>query len=103
MSSPSVYQAFLEKTAKRALNEIKTKGLIRVVRIMTINELGRGLWQVEYETRDMYADSTAPQISYWTATLRVRYRKKTVKYGERLNNPIGFTVDSYSLSHNKTR
>jgi len=103
MSSPSVYQAFLEKTAKRALNEIKTKGLIRVVRIMTINELGRGLWQVEYETRDMYADSTSPQISYWTATLRVRYRKKTVKYGERLNNPIGFTVDSYSLSHNKTR
>lgn len=103
MSSPAVYQAFLEKTAKRALNEIKTKGLIRVVRIMTINELGRGLWQVEYETRDMYADSTTPQISYWTATLKVRYRKKTVKYGERLNNPIGFTVESYSLSHNKTR
>lgn len=103
MSSPGVYQAFLEKTAKRALNEIKTKGLIRVVRIMTINELGRGLWQVEYETRDMYADSTSPQISYWTATLKVRYRKKTVKYGERLNNPIGFTVESYSLSRNKTR
>ena len=103
MSSSAVYQAFLEKTAKRALNEIKTKGLIRVVRIMTVNELGRGLWQVEYETRDMYASSTAPQIGYWTATLKVRYRKKTVKYGERLNNPIGFTVESYSLSHNKTR
>jgi type IV secretory pathway component VirB8 len=103
MSSPAVYQAFLEKTAKRALNEIQSKGLIRVVRIMTINELGRGLWQVEYETRDMYADSTAPKIGYWTATLKVRYRKKTVKYGERLNNPIGFTVESYSLSHNKTQ
>ena len=103
MSSPAVYQAFLEKTAKRALQEIKAKGLIRVVRIMTINELGRGLWQVEYETRDMYADSTTPQVGYWTATLRVRYRKKTVKYGERLNNPVGFTVESYSLSHNKIR
>ncbi|MBR2298949.1 MAG: type IV secretion system protein [Alphaproteobacteria bacterium] len=101
MSSPAVYQAFLDKTAKRALDIIRTKGLTRVVRIMTINELGRGLWQVEYETRDMYPDSTAPQIDYWTASLRVTYRKKTVKYGERLNNPIGFTVTAYSLSHNK--
>lgn len=101
MSSSGVYQNFLDKTAKRALDIIRTKGLIRVVRIMTINELGRGLWQVEYETRDMYPDSTAPQIDYWTASLRVTYRKKTVKYGERLNNPIGFTVTSYSLSHNK--
>jgi len=101
MSSPLVYQAFLDKTAKRALDIIRTKGLIRVVRIMTINELGRGLWQVEYETRDMYPDSTSPQIDYWTASLRVTYRKKTVKYGERLNNPIGFTVTDYSLLHNK--
>jgi len=102
MSSPAVYQAFLEKTAKRALETIRTKGLNRAVRIMTINELSRGLWQVEYETRDMYADSTTPEIGYWTATLKIRYRKKTVKYGERLNNPIGFTVENYSLSRNKT-
>ena len=102
MSSSGVYQSFLDKTANSALDIIRKKGLIRIVRIMTINELGRGLWQVEYETRDMYADSTEPQIDYWTASLRVTYRKKTVKYGERLNNPIGFTVVSYSLSHNKT-
>ncbi len=101
MSSSAVYQSFVDKTAKRALDIIKNKGLTRVVRIMTVNELGRGLWQVEYETRDMYPDSTAPQIDYWTASLRIAYRKKTVKYGERLNNPIGFTVIGYSLSHNK--
>ena len=68
---------------------------------MTVNELGRGLWQVEYETRDMYPDSSAPEINYWTASLRIMYRKKTVKYGERLNNPVGFTVTRYSLSRNK--
>lgn len=101
MSSSAVYQSFVDKTAKQALNLIRTKNLIRVVRIMTINELGRGLWQVEYETRDMYPDSAAPEINYWTASLRVVYRKKTVKYGERLNNPVGFTVTRYSLSHNK--
>ena len=101
MSSPAVYQAFLDKTANRALEIIKNRGLIRVVRIMTVNELSRGLWQVEYETRDMYPDSPAPQVDYWTASLKINYRKKMVKYGERLNNPIGFTVIGYSLSHNK--
>ena len=101
MSSSAVYQAFIEKTAKKALDIIKNKGLVRSVRIMTVNELGNGMWQVEYETRDMYPSSPAPQVEYWTASLRVGYRKKSVKYGERLNNPIGFTVVRYALSRNK--
>lgn len=101
MSSSAIYQAFLEKTANKALEFIREKGLIRTVRIMTVNELSNGLWQVEYETRDMYPDSASPQVDYWTASLKVVYRKKTVKYGERLNNPVGFTVVGYSLSHNK--
>ena len=100
MSSSAVYQSFIDRTAKPALDLIRTKGLVRLVRIMTVNELGRGLWQVEYETRDMYPDSAAPEINYWTASLRITYRKKNVKFGERLNNPIGFTVTRYSLSHN---
>ena len=101
MSSSAVYQSFVDKTAKPALDIIREKGLIRLVRIMTVNELGNGLWQVEYETRDMYPDSAAPDVNYWTASLRIMYRTKTVKYGERLNNPVGFTVTRYSLSHNK--
>ena len=101
MSSPAVYQEFLNKTAKRAIRLIRNKSLKRDVRILTVNELGRGLWQVEYETQDMYPDSTAPIINYWTASLRVSYRRKSVKYGERLNNPVGFTVDRYSLTFNK--
>ena len=102
MSSSAVYQAFVEKTANKVLETIKNKGLTRSVRIMTVNELGRGLWQVEYETRDMYPSSSAPQIEYWVASLRIGYRKKNVKYGERLNNPIGFTVVRYSSRRNKT-
>ncbi len=102
MSSSAVYQSFIDKTAKPALEIIRKRGLIRLVRIMTVNELGKGLWQVEYETRDMYPDSATPDVNYWTASLRIMYREKTVKYGERLNNPVGFTVVRYSLSHNKT-
>ncbi len=101
MSSSVVYSDFLEKTAKRALNIINKKGLMRDVRILTVNELDSGLWQVEYETRDMYPNSASPEINYWTASLRIAYRQKTVKYGERMKNPVGFTVTKYSLMHNK--
>ena len=76
---------------------------MRSVRILTVNELGRGLWQVEYETQDMYPDSATPDINYWTASMRITYRPKTVKYGERLKNPIGFTVTQYSLTYNKIK
>ncbi len=101
MSSPAVYADFLEKTAKRAINVIKSKSLTRSVKIISVNELSRGLWQVEYETRDMYPDSPKPEVNYWTASLRIAYVNKTVKYDERLKNPVGFTVTRYSLTFNK--
>lgn len=100
MSSSVVYEGFL-KSAKKGLDIARKQHLIRGIRIMSVNDLGRGIWQVEYESSDMYPDSAAPKIDYWTATLNVTYRKKTVKYGERLNNPIGFTVTRYALQHNK--
>ena len=103
MSSSSVYKDFVDNTANRALELIRTRQMIRDVRIMTVNELGSGIWQVEYETRDMYPDSATPEINYWTASLRVGYRSKRVKFMERLKNPVGFTVYQYSLTYNKVK
>ena len=103
MSSSAVYTEFLEKTDKKALDLIRARSLQRNVRILTVNELGRGLWQVEYETQDMYPDSPAPEVNYWTASLRIAYNRKSVKYGERLKNPVGFTVVRYSLTYNKVK
>ena len=103
MSSSAVYTEFLEKTAKKELDLIRVRSLQRNVRILTVNELGRGLWQVEYETQDMYPDSPAPEVNYWTASLRIAYNRKSVKYGERLKNPVGFTVVRYSLTYNKVK
>lgn len=103
MSAQTVYDDFVKNTANRALELIRTRKMIRDVRIMTVNELSQGIWQVEYETRDMFPDSKTPEVNYWTASLRVAYRHKTVKYKERLKNPIGFTVTNYSLSHNKVQ
>lgn len=103
MSSQAVYNEFLDKTAQKALDLIRARSLQRNVRILTVNELGRGLWQVEYETQDMYPDSPAPEVNYWTASLRIAYSRKSVKYGERLKNPVGFTVVRYSLTYNKVK
>ena len=103
MSSQTVYEDFVRNTANRALELIRARNLQRTVRILTVNELGRGLWQVEYETQDMYPDSAVPDVNYWTANMRITYRPKTVKYDERLKNPIGFTVVQYSLTYNKVK
>ena len=103
MSSSAVYEEFVSKTAKRAMDLVKQRGLERSVNIMTVNELGQGLWQVEYETKDMYPSSSSPDVNYWTASLKVVYRQKSVKFNDRLNNPIGFTVVRYSLMRNKTK
>ena len=101
LSAANVYQDFLNNTAKRALDIIRNRGLSREVKILSVNELANGIWQVEYETRDMYPESTKPEVNYWTASLNVGYRKKTVKYGDRLKNPVGFTVTRYALTFNK--
>ena len=101
MSSNKVYQSFLDNVAKKALELVKNQGMERSVKILSVNELAEGVWQVEYETRDMYPDSTEPEVGYWTASLNIGYRRKTVKYGDRLKNPIGFTVIRYALSRNK--
>lgn len=100
MSTDMIYQEFLDGVAKKAMSIIKEKGLERRVRILSINEISDNIWQVEYETSDTYPDSVQPEKANWTASLTVGYRRKTVKYGERLKNPLGFTVIKYSLTRN---
>lgn len=101
MSSNSIYQDFLDNVAKKAMDLIKNQGMTRDVKILSVNEIAEGIWQVEYETKDMYPDSAEPEIGYWTASLNVGFRRKRVKHGDRLKNPIGFTVGRYALSRNK--
>ncbi len=101
MSDNRVYQDFLDNVATKAISIIKNQGMERSVKILSVNELTDGVWQVEYETSDMFPDSSEPEIGYWTASLNVGYRRKRVRYGDRLKNPVGFTVLRYALSRNK--
>ena len=96
-----IYQDFLDNVAKKAVSIIKNQGMTRDVKILSVNELTDGVWQVEYETKDMYPDSAEPEVGYWTASMTVGYRRKTVKHGDRLKNPVGFTVGRYALSRNR--
>ena len=96
MSSPLVYQAFLEN-ANRALKVISAEKLTRDVKILSSNELSKGIWQVEYETKDITPTTEVPTIIHWTAQLRIIFRRKRVPYEERLKNPLGFTVVEYSF------
>lgn len=100
LSSSAVYQDFLKNTAEKALSIIKARGLTRKIKILTVNELSKGWWQVEYETSDMLPESVKPKVNAWTASIEVDYRRKQVKYDERFKNPVGFTVKKYSLTHN---
>lgn len=101
MSSSSVYAEFLKNTAEKALQIIRVRQMTREVKILSVIEVSKGVWQVEYESRDMYPNSSRPEVNYWTATVYVTYSPKRVKYGERLKNPVGFTVYRYILAHNK--
>ena len=67
------------------------------IQLNTGKQIDHGIFYWE----DMYPDSHTPEVNYWTASLNVGYRKKTVKYGDRLKNPVGFTVGRYALSRNK--
>ena len=61
MSDPKVYQDFLTNTANKALAVIRARGLSREVKILSVNELTNGIWQVEYETRICIRIPTVPK------------------------------------------
>lgn len=96
MSSPLVYQTFLNN-ANKVIPVITNEELTREVRILSSNELSRGIWQVEYETKDITPKTDVPTIIHWTAQLQIIFRRKRVAYEERLKNPLGFTVVRYSF------
>lgn len=94
------YKEFREKHANQALELIRKYNLERKINIISVNEASNGWWNVEFKATDMMPSYGAPRISSWTAHLRVGYRAKTVRFNERLKNPLGFTVMEYKMEKN---
>lgn len=101
MSGRRVYDEFKKNMADKALELIRERNLTRNIKISSVTEVGPKnnvgmVWQVEFRVEDMMPDDEMPQVSVWIANLTIRYINKTVRFGERLKNPLGFTVVEYS-------
>lgn len=101
-TSNKAYNDF-KKDASVLIEQIREHGVRRDVHIVSANEVGAAAskhgtetwWEVEFRTDDMAPSFEAPRKNTWLAHLKIRYRAKQVKFGERLKNPLGFTVEEY--------
>ena len=101
MSSPVVYQDFLKNTGVKLMQRMKQDGLTSNVKIITVNEIEDGVWQVEYSVDYYLPSSFTPRTIRYRASMRVRYINRRVQYKERLKNPVGFKVVSYGTKQIK--
>jgi len=106
MSSPRIYKEFKEKIVDKTLDLIRQHGITRDVKILSVTEVAGGKngevwWQVEFRTSDMRPDRETPTISVWVANVGIRYITKKVTFGNRLKNPLGFTVIKYAVEQRK--
>lgn len=100
MSSKGIYDKFRKEFADNAVELIRQHNLARNVRIKSVTEVGGGsrgsrYWQVEVRVEDMAPEYETPRVSEWQITVGIRYVTKSVKFGKRLKNPLGFTVVEY--------
>lgn len=101
MSSNLVYQDFLSNTGKKLMQRMRQDGLTSSVRILTVNEVGDSLWQVEYVVDYYLPSSYTPRTIKYRASLKIQYQPRKVQYKERLKNPVGFKVISYGTKQIK--
>lgn len=95
MSSSLVYKDFMKYTYGKLMKRIKQDGLTSKVKILTVNEVEDGKWQVEYKADYYLPTSYTPKTIRYRASLTIRYEPKRVQYKERLKNPVGFKVVTY--------
>ena len=88
-SSEDVFNEFLKKDAATADQQFKSIGLQRY------------MWIVQFKTYDITRDNPKPKVDVWRATLRVGYdgNLRFKKPEDRIKNPYGFLVYSYTLSY----
>lgn len=101
MSSAIVYQDFIKNTGRKLMQRMKQEGLTSSVKILTVNEIDEGAWQIEYSVDYYLPTSFKPKTIRYRASLKVTYQARRVQYKERLKNPVGFKVISYGTKQLK--
>lgn len=100
-STDAVFDEFLQKDVETVDKQFKTLGLQRYVEIIWTKHVSRSMWMVEFKTYDITRDSPKPKVDIWRATLRVGYdgNLRFKRPEDRILNPYGFLVYSYTLSY----
>ncbi len=98
MSSSMVYADFLKNTGKTFFKRMKEDGLTSSVKILVVNEIEDGLWQVDFSVDYFLPHSYKPSTKKRRATMKVAYQPVRVQYKERLKNPVGFKVIRFSVN-----
>ena len=81
--------------------QFKALGLQRYIDIDWTKRVSRSMWMVQFKTYDITRDNPKPKVDVWRATLRVGYdgNLRFKKPEDRILNPYGFLVYSYTLSY----
>lgn len=105
-SSTGAYDKFYNEVAKPTIEKISQYNITRNIKIASVTEVGgehgEPWWQVEFRMEDMAPSLETPRVSVWLASIKIKYRAKKVKFGERLKNPLGFTVLDYKQVKRET-
>ncbi len=102
MSSPAVYEAFVERERGRYFPDLERAPTVMVeTDIKRIIKEGWNSWQIFFDTRKMETSVSTPVIEHWIATIQFRYYADNAVMFSRLRNPLGFTVTQYHLARQK--
>lgn len=100
-STDEIFQQFLQKDVATVDAQFKKIGLQRYIEIDWTKHVSRSMWEVQFKTYDITRDNPKPKVDVWRATLRVGYdgNLRFKKPEDRILNPYGFLVYSYTLSY----
>jgi type IV secretory pathway component VirB8 len=96
-TDPGLYQSFVGNELPK-FAEARSKGVTRTVEVKGITKISEGLYQVEFITRDFDRSGTEILNGELVATMRVTFLPQKVDFNARFVNPLGFTVQQYSVS-----
>jgi type IV secretion system protein VirB8 len=96
-SDPEEYQRFVAGMLGK-YDDLRQKRISRTVNIRSVSKIADGYWQVEFSTTDFDALNKKISENNWVASMTVGYVSREVTWDDRYMNPLGFTVNAYSVS-----
>ncbi len=100
-STDEIFQEFQKKDVEAVERQLATMRMRRFIEIDWTKRISGSMWMVQFKTYDVVYNNPKPKVDVWRATLRIGYDNnlpfKTPQ--DRLLNPYGFIVYSYTLSY----